>query len=114
MYESRREQPLPRSVFLRRLLAHLAVAIGLLAGSLGLGMAGYAHYEDLPWIDAFLNSAMLLGGMGPVNPPQTPAGKLFAGIYALYAGLVFIVTAALVFTPILHRVLHRFHWDEEP
>lgn len=114
MYESRREQPLPRPVFLRRLLAHLAVAIGLLAGSLGLGMAGYAHYEDLPWLDAFLNSAMLLGGMGPVNPPQTPAGKLFAGIYALYAGLVFIVTAALVFTPILHRVLHRFHWDEEP
>jgi hypothetical protein len=57
---------------------------------------------------------MLLGGMGPVNPPQTPAGKLFAGWFALYAGLVFIVTAALVFTPILHRVLHHFHWDEEP
>lgn len=114
MYESRRQPLLPRAVFLRRLLAHLGVAFGVLAGSLGLGMAGYAHYESLPWIDAFLNSAMLLGGMGPVNPPQTPAGKLFAGWFALYAGLVFIVTAALVFTPILHRVLHHFHWDEEP
>jgi hypothetical protein len=85
------------------------MAVALLALSLGVGMLGYGHFEGLPWIDGFLNSAMLLGGMGPVNPPLTAAGKLFAGIYALYAGLVFIVTAALVVTPILHRVLHRFH-----
>ena len=85
------------------------MAVALLALSLGVGMLGYAHFEGLSWIDGFLNSAMLLGGMGPVNPPLTAAGKLFAGIYALYAGLVFIVTAALVVTPILHRVLHRFH-----
>lgn len=113
MYESRHQRPIPQTVFLRRFLAHLAVAIGLLAGSLVLGMTGYVHFEDLSGMDAFLNSAMLLGGMGPVNPPQTPAGKLFAGLYALYAGLVFIVTAALVVTPVLHRVLHHFHWDEE-
>jgi hypothetical protein len=56
---------------------------------------------------------MLLGGMGPVNMPQTAAGKLFAGLYALYAGLAFIVTAAILLTPILHRLLHRFHWDEK-
>jgi len=56
---------------------------------------------------------MLLGGMGPVNPPQTDAGKLFAGLFALYAGLVFIVAAALVFVPVLHRLLHRFHWDSD-
>jgi hypothetical protein len=56
---------------------------------------------------------MLLGGMGPVDPPQTFGGKLFAGIYALYAGLVFIATAALVFTPVVHRVLHKFHWDTD-
>jgi hypothetical protein len=85
------------------------MAVALLALSLGVGMLGYGRFEGLPWIDGFLNSAMLLGGMGPVNPPLTAAGKLFAGIYALYAGLVFIVTAALVVTPILHRVLHRFH-----
>lgn len=62
-------------------------------------------------LDAFLNSAMLLGGMGPVNAPVTDSGIFFAGMYALYAGLVFIVTAALVFTPVVHRLLHKFHWD---
>ena len=64
-------------------------------------------------IDSFLNSAMLLGGMGPVNMPVTAGGKLFAGLYALYAGLVFVFSAALIFTPIVHRVLHRFHWDSK-
>jgi hypothetical protein len=98
---------------MRRLLRHSAAALGLLAGSLGIGMIGYVAFEHLSWIDAFLNASMLLGGMGPVNPPQTVAGKLFAGLYALYAGLVFIVTAAVLFAPILHRVLHRFHWDEK-
>jgi hypothetical protein len=76
-------------------------------------MWGYMFFEKLQWRDAFLNAAMLLGGMGPVNPPQTDGGKLFAGVYALYAGLVFILTAALLFTPILHRVLHKFHWDDK-
>jgi hypothetical protein len=76
-------------------------------------MFGYVKLEHMSWIDAFLNAAMLLGGMGPVNPPQTEGGKLFAGVYALYAGLVFIVTAALVFTPIVHRVIHHFHWSEK-
>jgi hypothetical protein len=77
-------------------------------------MMGYHTYERLPWVDAFLNAAMLLGGMGPVDPPQSDAGKIFAGIYALYAGLVFIVTAALVLSPIMHRLLHHFHWDDAP
>jgi hypothetical protein len=95
------------------LLAHLGVALALLVVSLAIGMVGYVSLEKLSWIDAFLNSAMLLGGMGPVNLPQTTSGKLFAGLYALYAGLVFIVTAALVFTPILHRVMHHFHWSEK-
>jgi hypothetical protein len=86
----------------------------VLAVSLGVGMLGYASFERLPWMDAFLNSAMLLGGMGPVNPPKTDAGKLFAGLYALYAGLIFIVSAALLFTPIVHRIIHHFHWNEQP
>jgi hypothetical protein len=76
-------------------------------------MVGYHALEHLAWLDAFLNAAMLLGGMGPVNAPVSDGGKLFAGIYALYAGLVFIVTASLIFTPILHRLMHRFHWDEK-
>jgi hypothetical protein len=112
VYESKKQPVLARAKFVRRLVVHAAVAAGLLTGSLGFGMVGYMRFESLSWIDAFLNSAMLLGGMGPVNPPQTAAGKLFAGIYALYAGLVFIVTAALLLGPVLHRVLHHFHWDD--
>ena len=112
VYESKGEPPLPRAHFARRFGLHLAFAFGLVAFSLGIGMLGYAEFEHRPWIDAFLNAAMLLGGMGPVDVPQTSAGKLFAGCYALYAGLVFLVTAALLFTPLLHRLLHHFHWDE--
>jgi hypothetical protein len=78
-----------------------------------MGMAGYAHFENLPWRDAFLNSAMLLGGMGPVESPGTNGGKLFAGLYALYAGLVFLVAAALMVAPVVHRLLHKFHWEAD-
>ncbi len=113
MYESRRQQPLSNAQFLLRLIIHLAVALGLLMVSLAAGMTGYMSLENLSSVDAFLNSAMLLGGMGPVNPPQSVDGKLFAGFYALYAGLVFIVTLALVLTPIVHRLIHLFHWNEK-
>ena len=112
MYESLSHPPIDRRRFVRRFLGHFLVAAALIAGSLGAGMVGYVAFEHLSWIDAFLNSAMLLGGMGPVDPPKTDAGKLFAGVYALYAGLVFIVTAALLFSPVLHRLLHRLHWKE--
>ena len=113
MYESKQQPPLPRARFAKRLAMHHALAISLLLSSLAIGMLGYSYFEHLPWLDAFLNAAMLLGGMGPVDAPKSAGGKLFAGLYALYAGLVFIVTAALVFTPILHRLLHRFHWAEK-
>jgi hypothetical protein len=76
-------------------------------------MAGYGYFEGLAWRDAFLNAAMLLGGMGPVDAPQTDGGKLFAGLYALYSGLVFLIAAGLVFAPVLHRLLHKFHWNQE-
>jgi hypothetical protein len=110
MYEAKTQAPLPPASFAKRLLIHMSVALCLLVVSLGIGILGYCYFESLSLLDAFLNSAMLLGGMGPVNAPVTPGGKLFAGLYALYAGLVFIVTAALVFTPVVHRVLHKFHW----
>jgi flagellar biosynthesis protein FliR len=92
---------------------HGGIAAAVLAASLLLGMIGYHLFESLRWIDAFLNSAMLLGGMGPVDPPKTEAGKLFAGFYALYAGLVFITVASLVGAPVFHRLMHRFHWEEQ-
>ena len=113
IYESKSQPLIPRASFALRLAVHLGAAALLLLVSLGAGMVGYVQLENFSWMDAFLNSAMLLGGMGPVNPLQTEAGKLFAGIYALYAGLVFIVTAALIFAPIVHRIIHHFHWNEK-
>ncbi|HPY41641.1 MAG TPA: hypothetical protein PLM98_14050 [Thiolinea sp.] len=111
MYESKFQHPITRQQFLQRVGSHGLVVFGLLIFSLGIGIAGYMYFEHLTWVDAFLNAAMLLGGMGPVNSPVTENGKLFAGIYALYSGLVFLATAALLFTPFLHRLLHKFHWD---
>jgi hypothetical protein len=113
MYEMKSERPLLRKFFAQRMCRHALIAFGIVAFSIALGMWGYSGFEHLGMLDSFLNTAMLLGGMGPVNAPVTPAGKLFAGLFALYAGLVFIVTAALLFTPLLHRLMHRFHWDEK-
>jgi hypothetical protein len=113
MYEPRRHRPLSRPQFLRRLLLHVLWATGLVLGSLLIGMAGYGYFEHLGWRDAFLNAAMLLGGMGPVESPQTDGGKLFAGLYALYAGLVFLVATGIVLAPAFHRLLHKFHWSPE-
>lgn len=111
MYENRRRPPISTPLFARRMVRHSVFVLVLLSGSILIGMWGYEHYENLPWRDAFLNSAMLLGGMGPVDPLKTPAGKLFAGFFALYAGIVFLFSAGLLIAPIAHRILHRFHWE---
>lgn len=111
MYEARHHPPLPPAVFRARLLRHGGAALLLLGISLGLGMLGYMRLERLSALDAFLNAAMLLGGMGPVHLPQTDGGKLFAGAYALVAGLIVIAVAALMLAPLAHRLLHRFHWE---
>ena len=81
--------------------------------ALAIGMAGYHTIGGLDWMDAFLNASMILGGMGPVDPMATPDAKLFAGIYAIFCGLVFITVMGLVLAPVLHRVMHRFHLAEE-
>ena len=113
MYEHRRDRLLPFGRFLLRFARHIGISSALVLLSLFIGMLGYVHYERLSWLDGFLNAAMLLGGMGPVEQPQTPGGKLFAGLYALYAGLVFLVVAGIVLAPVGHRVLHRFHLEDE-
>lgn len=113
MYEHKSQDIITTTSFLKRIASHFVISVGLLGASLGFGILGYAFFEKLPLIDGFLNAAMLLGGMGPVNPPVTAGGKMFAGFFALYAGLIFIVLAALMFTPVLHRLLHKFHWTEE-
>ena len=112
MYEDHKSPLLPRGRFLRRLAGHFALATSIVAVSLLAGMWGYMHFEALPWRDAFLNAAMLLGGMGPVDAPKTNDGKLFAGVYALYAGLIFLLGAGVLFAPIAHRLMHRYHLDE--
>jgi sterol desaturase/sphingolipid hydroxylase (fatty acid hydroxylase superfamily) len=113
MYEARGTEPISTRAFALRVARHLLFSLGLLAGSLAIGMAGYMGFEALAWRDAFLNSAMLLGGMGPVDKPATDGGKVFAGIYALYAGLLFIFVLALLLAPVAHRILHRFHWEQD-
>jgi hypothetical protein len=112
-YEPKAHPPIPRERFVRRILLHAAVAVAVLVFSLALGMVGYTYFEHLAWRDAFLNAAMLMGGMGPVDAPHTDGGKVFAGFYALYAGLVFLAAAGLVLAPIMHRLMHKFHWQQD-
>jgi hypothetical protein len=102
---------LPMRAFLLRLLGQFLLALAVAAFSLLLGTAGYHYIEGLSWIDALLNAAMLLGGMGPVNELHTNAGKLFATFYALYSGMIFLVIAGLLLAPVFHRVLHHFHLE---
>jgi hypothetical protein len=113
MYEHHRQPLISRGAFLRRLAYHAGVALVLVGLSLFGGMLGYHVLEGLSWLDSFVNAAMLLGGMGPVSPLQTDGGKLFAGLYALYAGLVFLIAVGVIFVPFLHRFLHRFHLEAE-
>lgn len=112
MYEHRGLPLLTRREFVRRLGLHGLVSAALVVFSLMLGMAGYTYFEHLGWLDAFLNSAMLLGGMGPVDLPRTDGGKLFAALYALYSGLVFLAAAGVLFAPVFHRIVHKLHIAE--
>ena len=111
MFEHRSERRLSRRSFARRLLRHLLISAAIIAVSLAIGIIGYEHFEHLALRDAFLNAAMLLGGMGPVKTDLTPAGKVFAGLYALYAGLIFVVAAGVLLAPVIHRILHSVHCD---
>jgi hypothetical protein len=111
-FERRGEPLLPWRIFLLRRVGRTLLAGGLvIVASLALGMAGYRVTEGMDWLDAFLNASMILGGMGPVATLHTAAGKLFAGFYALYSGLVLVFTAGLLLAPFMHRLLHRFHLE---
>ena len=107
-------QPLAtRAEFARRMLRYSLVTGGIIVFSLIVGMLGYHYLESLSWIDSLLNASMILGGMGPVNPLQTNAGKLFASFYALYSGIILLASVGILVTPIFHRFMHRFHLELE-
>ena len=113
MFEHRRDPLLPRRSFYRRLGQSFTLASLIILVSLGVGMAGYHVLEGMPWLDAYVNAAMILSGMGPVGQLQTAAGKFFAGCYALFSGLAFIGAISVVFAPIFHRFIHRFHLEAD-
>ena len=112
-FEHHSKPVVSRRAFFLRLAASFALGTSLIVVSLAAGMAGYHFLERLDWLDAFVNAAMILSGMGPLASPQTAGGKLFAGFYALYSGLVVIFVAGVIFAPVLHRFLHKFHVEEE-
>ena len=112
-FEQHHEKLLPRHLFIRRVIRFALISLALILVSLLVGMVGYHFLEGLSWVDAFLNASMLMGGMGPVNGLRTDNGKVFAGLYALYCGLVEIIALGIFVAPILHRFLHHFHLESE-
>jgi hypothetical protein len=113
MYENRSQSLLPRQKFYHRLARSAMVSLSLIGGSLIIGMAGYHIFESLGWIDSFANASMILSGMGPLGELKTTAGKIFAGCYALFSGVAFLTSVGIVFTPIFHRFIHKFHLEED-
>ncbi len=112
-FESHKQPVLGRQNFARRMLRHVVLSFGFMSLSLGIGMAGYHIIEGMDWVDSFLNASMILGGMGPVGELKTEAGKVFAGSYALYSGLVAVIAAGVLAAPVFHRILHQFHMEQE-
>ncbi len=110
-FEHRQEPLASTGVFLRRMLRYLALSASVILVSLGIGIVGYHYTEGLSWLDSLLNASMILGGMGPVAPLQTTAGKLFASFYALFSGMIFLVAVGLLIAPMFHRFLHHFHLE---
>jgi hypothetical protein len=111
-FERKHERLLSRRQFAKRMAVALAFAAVILTCALALGTFGYHWIARFEWIDAFLNAAMILTGMGPVGEIKTNSGKIFAALYALFSGMIFITVVAVTLTPLLHRLLHKFHIDE--
>jgi len=113
MFEQKTDPLLPRPAFIWRMWNSVLVTIFIVIVSLLFGSLGYHYFGRLPWVDALLNASMILTGMGPVDPMQDVPGKLFAAFYALYSGIAFLTMMAVILAPLVHRLLHRFHLDED-
>ena len=114
MFEHISKPILARPQFISRLTRAVLLGLGLIAVSLAIGMAGYLYFfPKMDWADAFVNAAMILSGMGPLAAPETTAAKIFSGCYAIYSGLMLVMSAGVVFAPLVHRFLHKLHADED-
>ena len=113
MFEQKHQKVAPLPVFIRRLLICIGSAILLIVFALFIGIAGYHWIAGFSWVDSLLNASMILGGMGEIDPLTTSGAKVFASLYALFSGLVFIAVMGIVFSPIVHRMLHKFHIDDK-
>ena len=111
MYEHRSKPLLPRREFYKRLARSFGLGLGLVVSALLIGMAGYHVFENMGWIDSFANASMILSGMGPLGELKTDTGKIFAGCYALFSGVAFLTSIGVVFAPVFHRFLHKFHLE---
>jgi hypothetical protein len=98
----------PVHIFVRRILRNLVIGSAVMLLSLSIGMIGYSHFENMTWVDAYVNATMILSGMGPVDVLHTEGGKLFAGTYALFSGIIFLVVIAIIIAPVFHRFMHKF------
>ncbi len=113
MFEHYKEPLQPRKAFLSRQIQYLAFSLLILSGSLGAGSIGYHILGNITWLDAFLNASMILTGMGPVDKMETDGGKLFSALYAIFSGVAFLTFVGVLFVPVYHRFLHKFHLDIE-
>jgi hypothetical protein len=108
MYERKHLPLVSLRIFARRVIRNLVIGFAIIVFSLGVGIFGYSHFEKMDFVDAYENAAMILSGMGPVDTMHTVAGKVFAGTYALFSGIIFLVVIAIIIAPILHRFFHWF------
>lgn len=111
MFEHKSSPLLTRQAFIRRMWRCALLAGGISAATLVVGMSGYHFLEGMNWVDAFANASMILAGMGPLGGMNTEAGKIFAGFYALFCGLVLVTVITILLAPVFHRALHKFHLE---
>lgn len=114
MFEHKSSPLLPRKAFIRRMQYSALLSAGISAVTLLIGMGGYHFLEGMNWVDAFANASMILAGMGPLGNLNTAAGKIFAGFYALFCGLILVTVFTILIAPIFHRALHKFHLEKGP